>query len=72
MVDFLLEEVEGDVLLGPEVVEDRAFRDPRFPRDGLGRRRVEALRLKQGQRRRHDALLNRGFVPDAPPFRLPV
>src|SRR5207237_4707870 len=49
LINFLLEEIERDVFLGPEIVEDGAFGDSRFARNLFGSRRVEAFCLKQIQ-----------------------
>src|SRR2546423_11914575 len=49
LINFLLEEIECNVFLGPEIVEDSAFGDSRFARNLFGSRCVEAFCLKQIQ-----------------------
>ena len=60
-IDFLLEEVQRNVVLALEVIKDRAFGDPRLPRNRLGSRRVKPFRLKQTQRRFHNLFADRLF-----------
>jgi hypothetical protein len=59
VIDFLLEEVEGDVFLRREVVEDRPFGDAGLLGDLLRGGAVEPARLKEVERRGDDPLLRR-------------
>ena len=56
LIHFLLEEMQGDVFLGPEIIKDGAFGNPRLARNGLGCRSVKAPGLKERQRGRHDEI----------------
>src|SRR5580765_3351303 len=67
VVYLLLEEVEGDVFLGAEVVEHGALRDFRLASDGFRRRRVEAFVAKERERGGDDSRTRRGFVLLAAP-----
>src|SRR2546430_9997506 len=69
LVHFLLEKMQGDVFLGPEIVKDGAFGDAGLARNRFSRRGIEALSLKERQRGGHDSLPNRCFVLRAPPRR---
>ena len=62
VVDFFFEERQRDIFFGSKVIEDRAFSDAGFAGDGFGRGGVEALCLKQSQRRFDDATLDRVLV----------
>src|SRR6266849_10645444 len=69
LVHFLLEKMQRDVFLGSEIVKDGAFGDAGLARNRPGGRGVEALRLKERQRGRHNSLPNRFLVLRAPPSR---
>src|SRR3989440_4381615 len=69
LVYFLLEEMQSDVFLGPEIIEDGAFSNPGLARYGFSCRSVKAPGLKERQGGRHDALPNRRFVLRAPAHR---
>src|SRR5437879_13349326 len=56
---FLLEEMQGDVLLGHEIVKDGAFGDAGLARNRFSRRGIEALSLNDGQRGRLSSLPTR-------------
>src|SRR5438128_5633087 len=71
LVHLLLEEMQRDVFLGPEIIEDSAFGDPSLPRDGFSRGRVEAFRLKESQGGSHNPLSDRFLVLCAAPYRSP-
>ena len=48
LVHFLLEEMQCDVFLGPEIVEDSAFGDTGLAGNCFGGGGVKALGLKEG------------------------
>ena len=69
LVHLLLEEMQRDVFLGPEIIKDGAFGDPGLARYGFSCRSVKSPGLKQSQCGRHNFFPNRRFVLRAPPHR---
>src|SRR5206468_3675878 len=47
LVHFLLEEMQGDIFLGPEIVEDGAFGDAGLAGNSFSRGGVKAFGLKE-------------------------
>src|SRR6266446_6963780 len=66
LVHFLLEEMQRDVFLGPEIVKDGAFGDAGLARNCFRRGGIKAPGLKQRQCGRHNSLPNRFPVLRAP------
>src|SRR5438552_3324345 len=69
LVHLLLEEMQGDVFFGPEIIKDGAFGNTSLARNGFSCRSVKALSLKERQSGGHYSLPNRCFVLRAPPRR---
>src|SRR5712691_857505 len=69
LIHFLLEEMQRDVFLGPEIIEDSTFGNPSLARNCFGRCGVETLGLKETQGGGHDSPPNRRFVLGPPPHR---
>jgi hypothetical protein len=64
-IDFLLEEVQRDIVFTFEVIKNRAFGDLGFARDDLGGGSVEASGLKEIERGFHDAFADSFFICSA-------
>ena len=62
VINLFLEEKECNVFFGSEVIEDRAFRDARFARDGFRSRGVEAFGLEKSESRFDYAVTNDLFA----------
>ena len=69
LIHFLFEEMQGDVFLGPEIIEDSAFGDAGLAGNCFSRRGIKAFGLKERKRRGDNSLPNRCFVLSAPPHR---